>query len=178
MIDDETGLKMTMAVQSKPQNPRVAESNVFQIVTWTKGLGDRPQVEQPRSFPVPHPDARSPDLPAADLRTSGARRSPSCATPACPRSGTPSRPTTSSGWNSTPPATSAPRRSSAPRTCCIVELLTYEDYITGHVYSFSIFDRSGTVIETQGNIYGEDYAEHLATTAFTNHRLGIGADNR
>lgn len=59
----------------------------------------------------------------------------------------------------------------------MIELLTYEEYIGGRAYTFSITGKARTVLEKQDSIYREDYAEHLTRTDFDNHRMGIGACN-
>ncbi len=178
MIDDETGLKMTMAIQSKPQNPRVAENNVFQIVTWTKGLGDPHRWGSRDAFLsriLTH------DYLMYRLRTCDHFRRPTLAVlrdTSVPTAGYAFASYDLLRLELDAPGDIGPAEVKRAEEMLLVELLTYEDYIRGHVYEFSVFDRSGTLIETQGNIYGEDYAEHLARTAFDNHRMGIGADNR
>ena len=177
MIDDETGLRMTMAVQSKPQNPRLAENNVFQIVTWTKGLGDTHRWRSQDEFLsciLTH------DHLMYRLRTCDHFRRPTLSIlrdTNVPTAGYAFASYDLLRLELDAPGDIGPDEVKRAEDMLLVELLTYEEYIRGQVYAFSLFDRSGTVIETQDNIYGEDYAEHLARTAFDNHRMGIGADN-
>ena len=177
MIDDETGLKMTMAVQSKPRNPRLAENNVFQIVTWTEGLGDTHRWRGRDEFLS---CILTQDHLIYRLRKCGRDTRPALAVLHHTAVGTIGFAFASYDLLRLEfgvPGDIGPEEVKRAEDMLLVELLTYEEYLTGQVYAFSIFDRSGAVIETQGNIYGEDYAEHLAQTAFDNHRLGIGADN-
>lgn len=177
MIDDETGLAMTMAIQSKPRNPRVSENNVFQIVTWTKGLGD-PHGWGSRDAFLSH--IRTQDHLMYRLRTCDHFRRPTLAVlldTSVPTAGYAFAHYDLLRLELDAPGDIGPDEVKRAEEMLLVELLAYEDYIRGHVYSFSIFDRAGTLIETQDNLYGEDYAEHLARTAFDDHRLGLGADN-
>ena len=178
MIDSETGLRMGMAVESKPQNPRLSENNLFQIVTFTKGLGD------PHKF-ASH-DAFVTRIQTHDnliyrlQKTDGLRRSALAVHHGndAPVAGFAFAPYKLLRLEFGVPGAIGPEEVKRALDLLMVELLVYEQYLTGQVYAFSITDRTGRVLETQGNNYGEDYAEFLAKTAFDNHRMGIGADNR
>ena len=175
MIDDETGLKMSMAVQRKPKNSRLAESNVFQIVTWTKGLGDAHNWTNRDAFLC---RIKTQDYLIYRLRKCGRDTRPALAVMH-------DAVTVPIGFAFASydllrlelgvPGDIGPDEVKRAEDMLLVELLTYEEYLTGQVYTYSICGPTGAVIETRSDIYGEDYADHLATTAFNNHRSGIGA---
>ncbi len=178
MIDHETGLTMTMAVQSKPRNPRLAENNVFHIVTWTEGLGDAHGWRGRDTFLS---CILTQDHLIYRLQKGGRDTRPALAVLHDTSASTVGFAFASYDLlrlELDAPGDIGPDEVRRAEEMLLVELLTYEEYLTGQVYTFSIFNRSGALIEMQGNIYGEDYAEHLARTAFDNHRLGLGADNR
>ena len=178
MIDDETGLRMTMAVQSKPRNPRLADNNLFQFVTWTKGLGD---VHRFRSHEEFLSLIKTQDHLIYRLRRSECSKRPILAI----LHGT-EAPTVGYAFAKydllrlefDQPGDIGPDEVKRALDLLMVELLTYEEYLTGQVYSFTIANQAGTVLETRANLYGEDYAEYVAREAFDNHRMGISADNR
>ena len=175
MIDKDTGLTMTMAVQAKPQNPRLAESNLFQIVTWTKGLGD---IHRWRSHEDFLSSIKTQDHLIYRLRKGDRSRRPTLAV----LHGT-EAPTIGYAFahydllrlEFDQPGDIGPEEVKRALDLLMVELLTYEEYIAGQVYTFTIANQAGRVLESRDNIYGEDYAEHLAKEAFDNHRLGVSA---
>ncbi|WP_111538128.1 hypothetical protein [Palleronia aestuarii] len=179
MIDDETGLRMTMAVQSKPRNPRLADNNLFRIVTWTKGLGDPHPFHDRVEFHSRIP-TRQYLIYRLRLNTDQTGRSSLSAMQGdmAPTAGYAFADYDLLRLEFDEPGDIGPEEVQRAFELLQVELLTYEEYLTGQVYSFTISDRAGTALETQANIYGADYAEHLAKEAFDNHRMGIGADNR
>ena len=178
MTDKETGLTMTMNVQSAPENPRLGENNLFQIVTWTKGLGDTHKWRT-------HEDFLS-SIKTQDYLIYRLRKGENTRRPVLTMLYNNEAPTVGYAFADydllrlefDQPGDIGPEEVKRAEEELLVELLTYEEYLTGQVYAFTITDRAGTVLETRANLYGEDYAEHIAQTAFTNHRMGIGADNR
>ncbi len=178
MNDKDTGLTMTMAAQSKPKNPRVSENNLFEIVTWTPGLGD-PHKWRSRDHFLS--SIKTQDYLIYRLRKCDDERREALAV----LQGT-DRPVAGYAFASYDllrlefgvEGDIGPEEVKRAENMLLVELLTYEEYITGRVYSFKIVNRAGVVIERQGDIYGEDYAEHLAQTAFETHRITIGAGSR
>ena len=178
MIDEETGLTMTMAMQAKPQNPRLAENNIFQIVTWTEGLGDPHRWRGRDDFLS---CVLTQDYLIYRLQKCGRDTRPALAVLHNTAVGTIGFAFASYDLLRLElgvPGDIGPEEVKRAEDMLLVELLTYEEYLTGQVYSFSVFDKGGAVLETRNNIYGEDYAEHLAKTAFDNHRMGIGAESR
>ena len=178
MIDDETGLRMTMAVESTPQNPRLSENNLFQIVTFTRGLGDPHRFASHDAF-VTRVQTHD-NLIYRLQKTDGLRRSALAVHHGndAPVAGFAFAPYKLLRLEFGVPGAIGPEEVKRALDLLMVELLVYEQYLTGQVYRFTIADRAGRVLETKGNIYGEDYAEFLAKVAFDNHRMGIGADNR
>ncbi len=175
MIDKDTGLTMSMAVQTKPQNPRAAENNIFQFVTWTKGLGDTHRWRSHDDFLSV---IKTQDHLIYRLRKGERSRRATLAIlhdNEAPTIGYAFAHYDLLRLEFDVPGDIGPEEVKRALDLLMVELLTYEEYIAGQVYSFAITDKAGTVLDTQDNIYGEDYAEHLARKAFDIHRLGIGA---
>ena len=175
MIDNETGLTMTMGVQAQPQNPRLAENNLFQIVTWTKGLGDTHKWRTHEDFLS---CIKTQDHLIYRLRKGESARH----TVLTVLHGT-EAPVIGYAFahydllrlEFDQPGDIGPDEVKRALDLLMVELLTYEEYVTGQVYSFTITDKAGVILERRDNIYGEDYAEYLAREALDKHRLGVDA---
>ena len=175
MVDKDTGLMMTMEVQSKPQNPRLAENNLFQLVTWTKGLGDTHTWRTRESFLS---SIKTQDHLIYRLRKGERSRRPTLAVlhgTEAPVIGYAFAHYDLLRLEFDQPGDIGPEEVKRALDLLMVELLTYEEYIAGQVYRFTIANQAGVVLETRDNIYGEDYAEHLAQKAFDTHRLGVDA---
>ena len=175
MIDKDTGLTMTMDVQANPRNPRLEENNLFQIVTWTKGLGD---VHTWRSNDEFLSCIKTQDHLIYRLRNGERSRRPTLALlhgTEAPVIGYAFAHYDLLRLEFDQPGDIGPHEVKRALDQLMVELLTYEEYIAGQVYSFTVTDKVGMVLERRENIYGEDWAEHLAKEAFDTHRLGVNA---
>ena len=59
---------------------------------------------------------------------------------------------------------------------CLGELQAYDDFISGQVFRYEIMNARGECVEKRRDLYGEDHARHIATTAFDQHLYSAAMD--
>ena len=178
--DTDAGLCLTMERDPEPRDPRLVEEPLFQIVTWDPNLGD------------PHDWA---DAEAFHASIGPAKH----AIFALVRVETPEGPVMLRKIEAGEGRVIGYAFASFERICmelgldkitvdirdetmadvearCLGELQAYDDYVQGEVYRYAITDRRGNVIETGRDLYGEDYARHVAKEMFDAHLMGVAMD--
>ena len=176
ITDSDTGLALKLAKDPKPRHPRLVEDNVFQVVTWEPGLTDphdwTSEIELLGAFD-PKTTAVFP------LRTIRTRRGPVLVR-AQPDDGpfigyafaTHARLCIAFGLDKITPEILDDTMEEA-EAVCLGELQAWDDFINGEVYRFEIRNRRGEIVETGRDLYGEEYARHVAQTAFDQHMMGV-----
>lgn len=178
--DTDAGLALTLERDPNPRDPRLVEDPLFQIVTWDEGLGDPHAWPDPEAFHARIGPSKHVIFPLVRIET-----------PKGPvmlrkiEAGTGcivgyafaafSRIRLELGLDKI----SADIRDETladAEARCLAELQAYDDYVQGEVYRYAVVDRSGDVIETGRDLYGEDYARHVAKEVFDQHLFGVAMD--
>lgn len=176
--DDAAGLAVSLTREPHPRDPRLVEDSLFQIATWDAGgLGDPHDWPSREAFMA----AMSPDRtaifavvrvesPDGPYLVAAGRDAEAIAGYAF---ATHERLCLHHGLEAIGPGNRARVMEDAEYEL-LGELLAYEDYVGGHVFRYEVRDRVGRLLEARRDLYGEDYARHLAQEAFDRHLVGVG----
>lgn len=174
--DTDAGLSLSLGIDPEPRNPRLVEDSLFTVVTWIHGLGDPHVWTSPETFHAAiTPDAAA-VLPLLRVDTKNG--------PVLVRSwsdddeiagyafATHERLCIAFG----PDAVTDENRDDVMERAehvCLGELQSYDDYINGEVFRLEIMDAYGRSLEKRRDLYGEEYARHVAQTVFEQHAYSI-----
>ncbi len=176
--DTDAGLSLSLGIDPEPRDPRLAEDNVFQLVTWTPGLGDPHDWASPEAFLGAFPADQAAIFPLKQIET---RSGPVLVMlqpgDEEPRLGyavaTFERLCIAFGLSEITDDIRDETLEEAENVC-LGELQAYDDFVRGQVYRYEIVDRQGRTMEKRRDLYGEDYARHIAQEAFD--RVLMSAD--
>lgn len=177
--DTDTGLSLSLGVDPKPRNPRLVEDNVFQVVTWVPGLGDPHAWDYPEAFlAVIKPDAAA----IFPLRSIETKRG-TVLVHAQPGEGpvvgyafaTFERLCIEFGLDEITDDIRDETLEEAENVC-LGELQAYDEFVSGDVYRYEIMDGRGGSLEKRRDLYGEEYARHIAQEAFDRHLTTVHMD--
>lgn len=177
--DSASGLSLAMRVDPSPRNPRLVNDNVFQVVTWTKGLGDPHEWPNRKAFLAAFPIETTVIFTVKKLHT---RRGPVLVRAYSkddPVDGyafaTHERLCIAFGLDKITEENLDDTLEEAD-TLCLTELQDYEHFVDGDVYRYEIVDKRGECIETARDLYGEGFARHAAQDAFDRHLYSVAMD--
>ena len=175
--DGAAGLALTMERDPHPRNPRLVEEPLFGIVTWEAGLGDPhdwPNRAAFRAAVSPKDHAIFPLVRVETghgpvlMRQQEAREGPAVGYAFA----SVARICLEFGLDAITPDIRGEVMEDAEARC-LGELQAYDDFVRGEVYRYAVVDRRGVVLETGRDLYGEDYARHVAREAFERHLFGV-----
>ena len=179
MSDSASGLSLCMTIDPQPRNPRLVNDNVFQIVTWTKGLGDPHAWPDRQAFLDAFPAETNVLFPVRALHT---RKGPVLVRVYSnddPIDGyafaTHERLCIAFGLDKITGENHDDMLEEAD-TLCLTELQDYEHFVDGDVYRFEITDKRGECVETARDLYGEGYARHVAQDTLDKHLYSVAMD--
>lgn len=174
--DTDAGLSLSLARDPHPRNPRIADDNLFQIVTWTDGLGDSHDWPSPSKFQATITPDMALILPLLKTKTAkGAVLVRSWSDEdriAGYAFATHERLLLAFGAD----ALSDGKRDETMEQAeyrCLGELQAYDDFVQGDVFRLEVVDRRGRSLEKRRDLYGEEYARHVAQTVFDQHLKSV-----
>ena len=180
-IQDATaGLALTLQRDPSPRNPRLVEDPLFQIVTWDRELGDPHDWPDAEAFRAVVNAAKHVLYPVVRIETA---KGPVMLRKAEAGAGkvigyafaSHERICIELGIDRITADIRAETMADVEARC-LGELQAYDDYVQGEVFCYAIVDRNGSVIETGRDLYGEEYARHVAEQVFNAHLTGVAMD--
>ena len=179
IADSDTGLTLSLIADDNPRNPRLAIDNVFQVITWTHGLGDPHSWPSRKAFRAVFPAETTAIFPVKKVATRNGFilvREHTDAEPADGYAFAPfERLCIAFGLDMITPEIRDETLMEA-ENICLSELQDYEHFVDGEVYSFEITNRRGERVEQVRDLYGEGYARHVAQEAFNRHLYSVAMD--
>ena len=177
--DTEAGLSLSLSIDPEPRNPRLVEDNVFHVVSWAAGLGD--PHDWP-SFDAFHA-AVTPDtaviFPLYRVETgNGPILLMSCSDNDKIEGyafAIHARLCLQFGLDEITPQILDDVTEEA-EALCLGELQASEDFLNGDVYRFEIMNARGECIKKRRDLYGEDYARHIAQEVFAQYLYSAAMD--
>ena len=184
--DTSAGFTLTMDRDPAPRNPRLVEEPLFGFVTWGTGGTGSPALGDPHDWPdraafraavtskdhVLFPLVRVETPKGSVLMRQEEMRDGPCVGYAFASF---ERVCLVLGLDAiTPEIRDEVMEDVEAR--CLGELQALDDFVQGEVYRFAIVDRTGAVVETGRDLYGEDHARHVAKAAFERHLYGVAMD--
>ncbi|WP_375262498.1 hypothetical protein [Palleronia sp.] len=179
ITDSDTGLTLSLTVDPKPRNPRLTTDNVFQIVTWSHGLGDPHDWPSRKAFRAAFPAETTAIFPVKKVATRNGFilvRNHSDAEPVDGYAfATFERLCIAFGLDMIT-ADIRDETIMEAETVCLSELQDYEHFVDGDVCHFEIKNRRGECVEKVRDLYGEGFARHVAQEAFNRHLYSVTMD--
>lgn len=167
--DTDTGLSLSLDKDPGPRNPRLALDPVFQVVTWTPNLGDAHAWPDAAALLAEIRPDRAALFPLRVLPTTDGPILVRMRSGEGPVAGyafaTFERLCIAFGLDEIANEIRNDVLAEA-EALCLVELLDHEHFVRGQAYCYEIVDRRGRVLEARRDLYGEDYACHVAHEAF------------
>jgi hypothetical protein len=174
--DTDTRLTLTLVKDARPRNPRLVEDNVFHLVTWTRGLGDPHGFLSRKAFLDAFPAETTAIFPVRKMDTA---RGPVLVRVYSDKEriagyafATFERLCIEFGLECIDAEIRDDTMEEA-ENICLGELQAYDEFVSGEVYRYEIVDRRGETVETRRDLYGEEYARHLAQQAFDRHMMTV-----
>ncbi|TRD14903.1 hypothetical protein [Palleronia caenipelagi] len=177
--DTAAGLTVTMIREPEPRNPRMADENLFQIVTWIPDLGDAHDWPNEQAFLASINHEETVMMPLTTILIRGRH----ALVPAYKDTDRVVGYAFASFesiclFNKMGKITDEVRSrvlENAEYTC-LGELSAYEEFIAGDVHMYHVVDKRGELLEEERNICGSEYAMSKAKDAFQRHLYGIQMD--
>ena len=177
--DTGAGLLLSLDIDPEPRNPRLVEDNIFHVVSWSEGLGDPHGWPSRDAFHAAVTPATAMIFPLYREET---RNGPILLMSYSDKDkiegyafATHERLCLQFGLDEIVPEIIDDIREEA-EALCLGELQAYDDFVCGNVYHFEIMNARRECIGKQRDLYGEDYARHIAQETFDRYLYSAAMD--